>query len=188
MKKNTTFKIFFVALITVFGFIVGYIYALQIPLPNPGANVFISIAMDQSSLPNEGSSYEILRAQEHFSDIVLGWTIEPGFSSSLDSSAGYNIDVTGRRQEKQNLIFYVSAEPDYFDISETPKYFLNMLDFELSRYNSLTNSSYLVALSSISEGTQTQSTLRYIFGFVLLFFVMGMLSVLLWDYANSNRS
>ena len=35
--------------------------------------------MDQTKLANENSSYEIQRASEHFSDMILGWTVTPSF-------------------------------------------------------------------------------------------------------------
>ncbi|MEK7146122.1 MAG: hypothetical protein AAB802_02965 [Patescibacteria group bacterium] len=176
-----------VSLATAFIFFLGgLVYVNQLPEPDKKELVFVTLGIDQNKLPNESSSYEIQRATEHFSDVVLGWTIEPSFETEVEAITGYDVDITGRRQEKQNLLFTVSADPTEFD-GEGGSAFLNVLGSRLAEHNGVTNAGYVIALSRMSLLTEETSSSRFLLGLTLLGFLLGASLLTLGDYARQTR-
>lgn len=167
-------------------FLGGLLYVQQLPEPNEKELVFVTLGIEQNKLLNENSSYEIQRATEHFSDVVLGWTIEPSFEMEVEEVAGYNLDVTGRRQEKQNLLFTISAEPTEFD-EQGGEAFLNVLGERLAEYNGATNAGFVIALSRTSFLTEESSSVRFLVGLALFGFILAASLLTLGDYARQTR-
>lgn len=136
----------------------------------------LSMTLAATPLENESSSYELQRAAEHFSDMVLGWTVSPGFE--LDSGA----DFTGRRQEKQNLLFFVESneEKDAADL-------LNKVNAKIENYNSSAGVSYTIALSEITESNIQIDKSRSIAGSFLLAFLLAGAMIFIYDTYHSHR-
>lgn len=149
-------------------------YVSRLGAPENKAVAFISIGLDQKVLPTEVSSYEILRATEHFSDIVLGWTVDPAFD------IGYSF--SGRRQEKQNLIFEVYGVKDTVPAEKL----VGLIRDRLAAYDSVTNSGYLIALDTYTLVPGERNDSRTVAGATLLVFVFSILGVILWEYAARN--
>lgn len=179
MKIKKTYLIF-VAVATLLGLVASLLYVNQLGPAQDKAVAFISVASDVSTLPAEVSSYEILRANEHFSDIVLGWTVEPSFTAEFEELTGVEFSFSGQRQEKQNLIFEISGANDL-----TPAYSLvDLIEMCLLEYNASTNSNYLVALQRYSFVEGERSDGRIVLGATILVLALSVSSVMLWDYAT----
>ena len=142
----------------------SFIWVSSLEEPSDSAVAFVSIGLDQATLSAEVSPYEILRANEHFSDIVLGWTVEPGFADEFDFS------FTGQRQEKQNLIFTVEGVSNIDPAREL----VSLISSRLAGYNEIAHSSYQVALVqySVVEGERAES--RLVLGATLLTFLLSL--------------
>ncbi len=162
----------FIVSVTVLGFLGSFFYTQSLGEPQDKAVAFVSIGLDQQVLTTEVSSYEILRATEHFSDIVLGWTVDPSFD------IGYSF--SGQRQEKQNLVFEVYG----VDSTAPAEMLVAQVKIRLAEYNAVTHAGYVVALErySLVEGERSDS--RTIAGATLLAFIVSISGVILWDYAS----
>jgi len=137
--------------------------------------VFVSLGA--SALPNESSSYEVQRAVEHFSDVLLGWTVEPHFKQEYTASS-----FSGQRQEKQNLLFTLDT-----DKAEDAEAFVQALDARLSEYNAATGSSFVLGLTRITAVEKEVYPLRPALGFVVLALLVTGFLLTLWDYATHRR-
>lgn len=145
--------------------------------PEDQSALFVTIGLNQDALNTETSSYEIHRASEHFSDVVLGWTVEPSFSEEFEYS------FVGRRQEKQNLLFLVdSPEEGHADaLGEA-------LQVRIDEYNENTGAAYVLAVQRTSIVEQNLSRARVFGGFVLLIMLLTTGLLTLWEYAHCYRS
>ncbi len=185
--KIKKLSVWILVLALLFSSIGGWFYVKNLPEPNSRGLLFITIGINQKLLPNESSSYEIQRASEHFSDLVLGWVSEPSFSKELDSKLDYHLDYSGLRQEKQNLIFYLSANPEqYNEIANLE--FLNLIKSRISEYDSATNAGYLVAISRYSDLDSERSDLRIFLGIVSIVTLLTVFFLIIIDYASKNWS
>jgi hypothetical protein len=146
------------------------------------AVAFVSIGLDQSKLPMETSSYEILRASEHFSDIVLGWTAEPSFAKDFAQAVGEQYSFSARRQEKSNLLFTVSGPVETEGTAIT---LVSLIKTHLAEYNAATNAGYTIALEREIMVTATTSNWRSAAGFTLLILLAE--TVLLCGYEYARR-
>ncbi|MFA5855214.1 MAG: hypothetical protein WC846_02935 [Candidatus Gracilibacteria bacterium] len=145
--------------------------------PN-SAMLFVSLG--KKPLPNEVSSYEVERAVEHFSDVLLGWTVEPAFHEEFKEKVG-DYSFTGQRQEKQNLLFTVEGN---FESAEPAKVFLRLLTERLEKYNTETSESYVVGLHAESFLTNEEgSNMRFIAGTILLSLIGAGFLLFLMEYA-----
>lgn len=174
-------------MVSLLAFVVSTAYVYSLDEPKAKAMVFLTIGLDQRELENEVSSYEILRATEHFADIVLGWTNEPSFENELEESLGYPIDLIGQRQEKQNLIYTVSVDSEKVN-EEVYVKFIDLLQSRLNEYGQTTKSGYVIAFSTFSELDSGRSEFRFISGSVLMAFLLSGFIVYSIDYASKNRN
>src|SRR3989344_1351098 len=142
----------------------SFIWVSSLEEPSDSAVAFVSIGLDQATLSAEVSPYEILRANEHFSDIILGWTVAPDFADEFEFS------FTGQRQEKQNLIFTVEGVSNIDPAREL----VSLISSRLAGYNEIAHSSYQVALVqySVVEGERAES--RLVLGATLLTFLLSL--------------
>lgn len=134
------------------------------------------IALAAQPLEGESSSYELQRAAEHFSDMVLGWTLEPGFE------LGEDLSFSGRRQEKQNLLFVIDSSEESDGLL-----LLEAIESRINTYNSLSNAQYVIALHSISDVDQVLNRSRIIFGALLLTFIASVAMIFTYDSYRSHR-
>lgn len=182
-KKNWSILlgVGFVALIA------SLFYVRSLGEPESKSIAFITIGIDQNVLTTEVSSYEIQRASEHFSDVVLGWTVEPGFSSELNEKIDGEYSLSGQRQEKQNLIFTVSGSSELVNSSEEAEQLVELIQSRIDEYNNSTNAAYVIAVKSYSYLDGDRSESRLVAGFVLVVLVFTYLLLTLWGYAASSR-
>lgn len=145
------------------------------------AVAFVTVGLDQTKLPNESSSYEIERAVEHFSDVILGWTVEPSFAKDFAQGVGEGYSFSGQRQEKQNLIFTVTGPVE----TEGPAITLvSLIRARLEQHNSVTQAGFVIALERETLVEVTRSNWRMAAGVTLLVLVLEGLTLLAFDYAR----
>lgn len=150
--------------------------------------VFVTVGIDQTERPVETSSYELQRASEHFSDVILGWTLEPSFRQDFLEEAGAWHTLTGQRQEKQNLLFEISNTQTNIPADEVGagEAFLRILNAQLAEYEAATNQGYVLAVQNLSYETGHASGLPMV-GDVLLALVLSATLLLAYEYATSRR-
>lgn len=158
--------------------------------PNNEAHAFVTLGLDP--LPTEASSYEVHRAAEHFSYIVLGWTIEPAFADEA-SSVIADLDFSAQRQEKESMLLTVSGGPDLVYDAAPAEKLLDVIEARISEYNSATGANYVIAVERYSFEEGVRSDWRIVAGIVLLSFVFTTLFLMIFEnlyaqIAGCNRS
>ncbi len=150
--------------------------------------VFVTVGIDQTQRVNETSSYELQRASEHFSDVLLGWTLEPSFRHDFLEEAGAWHTLTGQRQEKQNLLFEITQVHENIaqDNVLAGEAFLRVLEHQLAEYNAVTHQGYVLAVKNLSYeiGYATKLPMA---GPVLLALVLSGVLLLAYEYAQTRR-
>lgn len=166
--------------------IAAFFYLENLEEPDKKGLLFLTVGIDQKSLTYESSSYEIQRAAEHFSDLILGWTYDPSFEKELKESLHYDVRVTGQRQEKQNLIFYLYARPEVYNDS-AGELLLDLIESRINEYNRASNSGYVIALSRYSMLENSGSNFRIGAGVVFLSLIFTGILLFGFEYAFGNR-
>lgn len=149
------------------------------------ATAFVTLGLE--ALPNETSSYEIQRATEHFSYIVLGWTIEPAFVEELDLVMGEGFSFVARSQEKQSMIFTVSGAYDLVYDEVPAQQLLDLVKVRIAEYNSATGASYTVAVERFSFQEGSRSEWRIVLGMILLGGVLSVLGLSIFERLHAHR-
>lgn len=150
--------------------------------------VFVTIGIDQSKFPAETSSYEIQRASEHFSDLVLGWTLEPSFLADYLEEAGAWYTIQGQRQEKQNLIFTITNVQENIESGNVlaGEAFIRVLENQLAEYNRATSQAYVLAIKNLSYQAGT-FTIFPLLGEVLLILIAASSALFAFEYVSTRR-
>lgn len=143
---------------------------------------YLTIGIDQTDLSPDRSLHDIQRAEEHFSDMVLAWTVAPDFKQDLAEIHGETVSYTGRRQEKQNLLF--SAETENLDF---PAQFEQLVAERIQEYNDHTDSTFVIARSAHNTVVDMQSPLRMSIGVFVLAFGAALLIFVFIPLLNENR-
>lgn len=150
--------------------------------------VFVTVGIDETKNPAEVSSYELQRASEHFSDVILGWTLEPSFRQDFLEEAGAWHTLTGQRQEKQNLLFEITNEQENIAANEVTagEAFLKVLNAQLAEYDAATHQGYVLAVQNLSYELGQRSALPMV-GDVLLATVLAAVLLLAYEYVQTRR-
>lgn len=155
--------------------------------PNNRAIAFVTIGIDQTALPDEVSSYELQRAAEHFSYIMIGWTMEPGFENEVISNLGEGYSYSATKQEKQSVIFSVYGPDGLVNNEEIAKTFLSLIEGRIAEYNEATNAGYVLAVKRFSYIDGERSELRVVLGAVLFSLIFSILFLMYLGYGNAPR-
>ena len=172
----------------VLGALLGSIfYVNALGEPHNKAVAFVTLGVDP--LVGESSSYELQRAAEHFSHIVLGWTIEPAFADEMMEAVG-SLSFSGQRQEKQSMIFEVSGPPGLVFDNTPAVAMLDLLKQRIDEYNLEARASYTVAVERFSLEEGQRSGWRIVAGVTLLALVFSVLLLMTFEnfYASRSRS
>jgi hypothetical protein len=184
------FNLLFILGVALGALIGSILYVGSLGEPDNEAVAFATLGLDQTVMATETSSYEIHRAVEHFSYIVLGWTIEPAFAEEVVEALGEGYSVIAQSQEKQSILLTVSASPELL-VDEGVAYdVLMLLQKRITEYNSKTHAGYNIAVERYSFVEGERSDWRIVAGMTLLAVVMASLVVILFEntYARSRRS
>jgi hypothetical protein len=140
-------------------------------------------ALEQNSLLSESSSYELQRASEHFSNIVLGWMIDPSFASSLQAVHEGEFVFQARLQEKQNILIEVQGGSEA-ELEAYTSSLKNLIENSIQEYNAATGASYVIARERTTQFLEQENALRiYLLSVVLAAFVFYA-SLLTVDYVK----
>lgn len=164
----------------------GYLYVNQLDDPPKRGVIMLSLGMDHTSLPTETSSYDIQRASQHFSEVVLGWTLEPSFEAEVKERFGSSYGVSSRQQENQNIILNVTADPADYDENDLWQV-TSILRERIDRYNELTNGDFLIALDTYSTQDSFRSNWRILIGFPIVFLSLAVFLLFVWEYGFKMR-
>ncbi|HLG26116.1 MAG TPA: hypothetical protein VI588_05055, partial [Candidatus Gracilibacteria bacterium] len=88
----------------------SYYYGLQKATRPYETTLFISLGVAQTETNfNPDSPYDYGQAADNFTETVQGWFKNPGLLNEINESVGEDIDISARRQEKQNLVITFDA-------------------------------------------------------------------------------
>lgn len=177
MKKAEKKNLFLALAILTIGLTGSGIFASQIEKETDQIVSYITIGMDHTELAVDQNVHDIQRAEEHFSDMVLGWSVAPDFNEEFE----YN--YSGRRQEKQNLIFTIDTKER--EVSES---FADELEERINEYNQATGGSFVIARETHTARVLTRSPFRITMagGLASLLFAFIMIALIKIHHAHRN--
>jgi hypothetical protein len=148
---------------------VAFVYTGQLEAEE-GTTIFVTMG---ATLPN-GVAVGALGASQNenvvdqFTQTVQGWVSNPDFQRRVEEHVGEAVSMGVRKQEKQNLI--VTVSPEFAALSV-----MMILDEEMLAYNEQTNTSFVVALSSMTSYlNEPNLKLNLLMAVLLGFLVMGV--------------
>lgn len=138
--------------------------------------LFYTVGLDHSKALPGTDSKVALEAAEHFSDGVLGWTLDPSFRQEIP------VSFSGQRQEKENLIFELDGNDE-----EVTEQFKRILQNRLNDFNNATDAGYVFANVNTAYEEISYSTLRSALGVSLFLTFLTVLFLMTFEYVRSNR-
>ncbi len=163
-------------------FLGSLFYVSNLGEPENKAIAFVTLGVDP--IVGENSSYELHRAAEHFSHIVLGWTIEPAFVTEMGGEYGFS----AQRQEKQSMLFEVTGASVLDTVPA--EQMLDLVKQRIEEYNDAAGAEYVVAVERFSFLEGERSEWRIIAGVTILSLVFVVLLLMIFEnlYASRYRS
>ena len=142
--------------------------------------IFISVgAKQQTGYALAVNPYETVQAADQFSESVQGWFKNPAFIEKINTQAEYKVDLSARKQEKQNLVitFRTETEEQAEKVSQVTE---RILRDQIARYNRETGNDFRLPIFNltIKEGTY-HLALFGVFGLIIGFFLGYALSAIL---------
>lgn len=112
--KNFLFNIFKnwkkIILIGILTAIASVIFGIVYNYNAFSATIFVNIgSIQNSTFGKEENPYDTLQAADQFTESMQGWFKNPAFLEKIRSESGTNVDLSVRKQEKQNLIITFKA-------------------------------------------------------------------------------
>lgn len=133
----------------------------------------ITVIRDNTS-SNLSTSYDDVRAADHFTETVQGWFKNPAFLKSIRESElkQYNLTpdgdftISAERQEKQNLVinFHVNEQDRVENISGKA---LSVLESAIQKYNRTSETDFAIA-SHETYSSESASKLHFLILFALI--------------------
>lgn len=155
---------------------VAFVYTGQLE-SEEGTTIFVTMG---ATLP-DGVAVGALGASQNenvvdqFTQTVQGWVSNPDFQRRVEERVGEAVSMGVRKQEKQNLIVTVSPKSAASSV-------MMILDEEMLVYNERTNTSFVVALSSMTSYlNEPNLKLNLLVAVLLGLLVMGV-GVVLGEY------
>jgi capsular polysaccharide biosynthesis protein len=119
------------------------------------------------------STFETVQAADAFSESVMGWFKNPGFTEKVSAESGIAASMSARKQEKQNLIVTYKTETSEQGAKISSAIESNLRS-EISLYDSTTSNDFNIALfNSATAESKTPPT---------FFAVMGLVAGLILGY------
>lgn len=154
-----------------------------------GALIFVTMGMEMPEVTSAdfyvtNESHNVI---DQFTETVQGWLFNPSLLEDINVEAGQRVQLSVRKQEKQNLLVTVTVPIDG-DVDAASSAVLIVLDRELAAYNRMTNAHFLVAGSSVNafENSPTHALDLAVGGFVGL--IVGILCAVGGEYARRRLS
>lgn len=162
-------------------------YTLKYDKGNQGAMIFVTLGLVvQEDVP---ASYFITNEEhnviDQFTETVQGWLFNPAFlrkvNEATNESAGYDVELSARKQEKQNLLI-TAMVPQGSKVSWASAAVVSTLEEEIEAYNMATNSNFVLALHSSTSLESAPSYALNAAVFILLSLLVLVLLFLLREY------
>ncbi len=133
--------------------------------------IFTTIGLKRDiTTPHLSTSYDDVRAADHFTETVQGWFKNQAFLKKINSYApesNFNefIGISAERQEKQNLVInFFSREEKHIDI--VSKSIISTLSAEIERFNRTSEIDFQLSLYD-TDYAPSSSRLPYLLIFAL---------------------
>lgn len=142
--------------------------------------IFINIgARTASGFDTPASPYETVQSADSFTETVQGWFKNPVLVERIRTSAGYNVDFSVRKQEKQNLLVTFKSETSGQG-KKTAQITEEAIRGEIGRYNRESGADFRMPVSDIysREGSIHPAifgVLGLILGLILGYFLSALL-------------
>lgn len=180
-------------LVLLIAIVIGVSIGLSYSIKNDGktreALIFVTLGMEvDSGTPADFYvTNESANVVDQFTETVQGWLYNPSLLERMSAEAGMPLSIGVRKQEKQNLLVTVSF-PSFADSAMIPGAVLSVLNREIVTYNSMTHTSFVLALNSVtlSDPSSSRMVNSVVGGGLALFF--AFLLVLLMEYATYRVS
>lgn len=172
-----------VVLITSIGFGLGLGYTFLYDKGSQSGLIFITLGMEiPEGIP---ASYMITsdghNVVDHFAETVQGWFLNPAMDARIDELAGVDASVSVRKQEKQNLLVEIKVGKTD-DVQKAADAVLAILKEDVASYDGITNTDFVVALSSVTFSKTAPNYLVHGTVGGLMGFLFIVLFFLLMDY------
>lgn len=145
--------------------------------PSVQTTLFINIAAQHEAGNPDGSAYEAVEAADHFTEAVQGWMLNPGLIQRINENSGETVNISARKQEKQNLILTFSSLN-----TESAEKIAGAVQEELTKditaYNQAAQSAFNIA---VFDSRHEESSVRQIF-FPILGIILGLFLGILLAY------
>lgn len=152
------------------------------------ATIFVNLGVKEKNGLSQGNSsaYDLVQAADAFSETVQGWFKNPEFTSRIKNSLSAGIDVSAKKQEKQNLVITFKA-PDETFAKKAAQSIRDNLQQEIGTYNLATNSSFQIAIYNAEFRTESSSVkyLILIIGLILGLMISMLLKLFVEKYLNA---
>lgn len=127
---NSFIKTYWIhAVVIVFFTLIGFFVGSQIAYQKTTQKEFTNVLFTTIYSADPQSSGEEKETSAHFfSEEVLGWTISPSFTNALDFS------ISGRKQERGNIIFQFSSDTKQQGIERSTQ-LMNAITSKINTYN-----------------------------------------------------
>ncbi len=139
------------------------------------ATVFTTITVKSENTSSQlATSYDDVRAADHFTETVQGWFKNPAFLKSIRESElnrfilimAEDFTISAERQEKQNLVinFHVDGQDRVQNISNAT---ISVLESAIHKYNQTSDTDFAIA-SHETYFTESASKLNFLLLFALI--------------------
>ncbi|MBT5016110.1 hypothetical protein HN748_00265 [Candidatus Peregrinibacteria bacterium] len=177
-----------ILMVTVLTALLGASYTWRFDEGEKGGLIFLTMGME---IPDAIPAAYLVTSDghnvvDHFTETVQGWLVNPALDTRIDELAGTDVQLAIRKQEKQNLLVTMTV-PMEADVAQSKEAVLTVINQDIDIYNEVTNSDYVLVLSSISEfETPPQYALNMIVG-GMLGVVFITLLMLFGDYILKSK-
>lgn len=144
-----------ILLTTLVAFAVTYSFTIGRAPASHETTLFLNFGARQGQA---STSYDDVQAADQFTESVQGWFKNPDLLQRIESTAQVEAALSARKQEKQNLVvtFYAENEEQAQTIADAT---IEELRQEIDRYNEQTQSSFALAIASVTIAQQPAKTI-----------------------------
>jgi multidrug efflux pump subunit AcrB len=156
------YKILIIALFSLLGGIIGlFLTEKQSITTKYNSTIFTTVLSS-----DKNSSIEEKETSSHFfSEAILGWTLSPGFKKDI------NFDFSGRKQERSNLIFTLSASSKDESLKNS-FILLDTIEDKLDKYNNQADTKFsLLSDNPLIKKFEPKKSYWGIMGVIAGFFI-----------------
>lgn len=162
---------YFIIIITIVCGLSGLFAGLNLNQNTYVSTLFLSISTERNSNNNDDNIYDQVQAADQFSETIQGWFKNPLLIEKIEKASNLSVDLSARKQEKQNLIVTFATETpnNAVKISNAIE---QILKDEITAYNGTTSHKFNLAVFDSTVDEQSSKLpliviISLIFGFAL---------------------